>query len=52
VGLFCSRAPELLDGLDQAADWDAVLGTEPPLARRAGGAGLDLVLEAWPTWST
>jgi HD-GYP domain-containing protein (c-di-GMP phosphodiesterase class II) len=46
VDLFCSRAPELLAGLDQASDWDAVLGTEPQLARRVGGAGLDLVLEA------
>ena len=46
VDLFCSHAPELLDGLDQASDWDALLGTEPQLSRRAGGAGLDLVLEA------
>ena len=46
VDLFCSHAPELLDGLDQASDWDALLGTEPQLSRRVGGAGLDLVLEA------
>jgi DNA-binding CsgD family transcriptional regulator len=46
VDLFCAHAPQLLDGLDQASDWDAVLGTEPQLSRRAGGAGLDQVLEA------
>ena len=46
VDLFCSRAPELLDGLDQASDWDTVLGTEPELSRRVSGAGLDRVLEA------
>jgi HD-GYP domain-containing protein (c-di-GMP phosphodiesterase class II) len=46
VDLFCSRAPELLDGLDQASDWDAVLGTEPELSRQVSGAGLDQVLEA------
>ena len=46
VDLFCSHAPELLDGLDRASDWDALLGTEPQLSRRVGGADLDLVLEA------
>ena len=46
VDLFCAHAPELLEGLDQASDWDAVLGTEPELSRRVGGADLDLVLEA------
>ena len=46
VDLFCSRAPELLDGLDRASDWDAVLGAEPELSRRVSGAGLDQVLEA------
>ena len=46
VDLFCAHAPELLDGLDRASDWDTVLGTEPELSRRVSGAGLDLVLEA------
>ena len=46
VDLFCAHAPELLDGLDRASDWDAVLGTEPELSRRVSGAGLDQVLEA------
>jgi HD-GYP domain-containing protein (c-di-GMP phosphodiesterase class II) len=45
--LFCDHAPELLDGLDQAADWDALLDAQPSgLSRRVHGAELDLVLEA------
>jgi HD-GYP domain-containing protein (c-di-GMP phosphodiesterase class II) len=46
VDLFCSHAPQLLAGLDQASDWEAVLGTEPQLSRQVGGADLDVVLEA------
>ena len=46
VDLFCEHAADLLDGLDQASDWDAILDTEPPLSRRVAGAGLDEVLEA------
>lgn len=46
VDLFCDHAAELLDGLDEAADWDAVLRTEPQLSRRVAGADLDEVLEA------
>ncbi len=46
VDLFCSHAPQLLAGLDQASDWDAVVDTEPHLSRRVGGADLDVVLEA------
>ena len=46
VDLFCAHAAELLDGLDQASDWDAVLGAEPQLSRRVGGADLDQVLDA------
>ena len=46
VDLFCSRAPDLLDGLDRASDWDAILGTEPQLSRRVAGADLDQVLDA------
>jgi HD-GYP domain-containing protein (c-di-GMP phosphodiesterase class II) len=46
VDLFCAHAPELLDGLDRASDWDAVLDTEPLLSRRVHGADLDQVLEA------
>ncbi|MDP9317465.1 MAG: HD domain-containing protein, partial [Actinomycetota bacterium] len=46
VGLFCDRAPELLEDLDQASDWDAVLDAEPELSRRVAGAELDEVLVA------
>ncbi len=46
VDLFCDRAPDLLDGLDDAADWDAVLDAEPRLSRRVAGAELDDALEA------
>ena len=52
VDLFCAHAPELLDGLDQASDWDAILGTEPQLSHRVAGASLDQVLDAMATWST
>jgi HD-GYP domain-containing protein (c-di-GMP phosphodiesterase class II) len=44
--LFCANAEELLEGLDEAAHWDAVLAAEPALGRRVGGAELDRVLEA------
>ena len=46
VDLFCDHAPELLDGLDEASSWDAVLDAEPRLSRRVAGAELDEVLEA------
>ena len=52
VDLFCARAPELLDGLDQASDWDAVLGTEPELSRRVSGPAWTRSWRRWPTWST
>ena len=38
VDLFCGHAADLLDGLDQASDWDAILDTEPPLSRRVADA--------------
>jgi HD-GYP domain-containing protein (c-di-GMP phosphodiesterase class II) len=46
VDIFCDHAPELLEGLDQASEWDAVLDAEPELSRRVGGSELDEVLEA------
>ena len=46
VDLFCEHAPEVLDGLDEAAGWDAILDAEPELSRRVDGAELDDVLEA------
>jgi HD-GYP domain-containing protein (c-di-GMP phosphodiesterase class II) len=44
--LFSEHAWELLDGLDEAASWDAVLDAEPSLARRVEGSDLDDVLRA------
>jgi HD-GYP domain-containing protein (c-di-GMP phosphodiesterase class II) len=44
--LFCDHADELLDGLDAAAGWDAVIAAEPRLSRRVSGPELDAVLEA------
>ncbi|MGN6792048.1 MAG: HD domain-containing phosphohydrolase [Streptosporangiaceae bacterium] len=44
--LFRDRAPELLAGLDKAAEWDAILGSEPALRNRVAGRDLDDVLEA------
>ncbi len=46
VDLFCEHAPELLAGLDEASDWDAVLDAEPELSRRVTDDELDDVLEA------
>jgi HD-GYP domain-containing protein (c-di-GMP phosphodiesterase class II) len=46
VDLFCDHAPQLLDGLDQASDWDAILDAEPELSRRVTGPALDQILEA------
>ena len=46
VDQFCAHAADVLDGLDQASDWDAVLGTEPQLSRRVAGPDLDQVLDA------
>src|SRR5829696_7701151 len=44
--LFSEHAWQLLDGLDEAATWDAVLDAEPSLARRVEGPDLDDVLQA------
>jgi HD-GYP domain-containing protein (c-di-GMP phosphodiesterase class II) len=46
ANLFVTRADEVLDGLDSAATWEAVVAAEPRLARRVSGAELDDVLEA------
>ncbi len=46
VDLFCAHASAILDGLDEAGDWDAILDAEPRLTRRVNGADLDAVLEA------
>ena len=46
VDLLCASAAEVLDEVDAAADWDAVLDVEPEPCRRVSGAELDVVLEA------
>ena len=43
---FFEHATEVLAGLDEAADWDAILQREPTLSRRVSGAELDDVLLA------
>ncbi len=44
--LFVEHAGSLVEGLDEAASWDAVLAADPRLSRRVSGAQLDGVLEA------
>jgi hypothetical protein len=44
--LFSEHVWQLLDGLDEAASWDAVLDAEPSPARRVEGSDLDGVLQA------
>ena len=46
VQLFCSSAADVLDGVDRAAQWDAVLDLEPQPGRQVDGPELDAVLEA------
>jgi hypothetical protein len=46
VDLFCAHASAILDGLDEASEWDAILDAEPCLTRRVDGTELDGVLEA------
>ncbi len=46
VNLWVDHAADILDGLDVAATWDAVLAAEPRLERRVSGPELDDVLEA------
>jgi HD-GYP domain-containing protein (c-di-GMP phosphodiesterase class II) len=43
---FFEHAAAVLDDLDAAADWDAILDAEPVLSRRVSGAELDDVLLA------
>ena len=45
MDLFRSHSGQVLDGLDEASAWDAILDAEPGLSRRVGGADLDAVLE-------
>jgi HD-GYP domain-containing protein (c-di-GMP phosphodiesterase class II) len=46
AALFVEHASSLLEGLDAAATWEAVLAIEPRLGRRVSGVELDEVLEA------
>ncbi len=46
VDLFRERGQQLLDGLDQASEWDAALALDPALSKRVNGAELDAVLLA------
>jgi HD-GYP domain-containing protein (c-di-GMP phosphodiesterase class II) len=46
VDLFCGNASQVLDGLDEASEWDAILDAEPSLGRRVAGAELDTILQA------
>jgi HD-GYP domain-containing protein (c-di-GMP phosphodiesterase class II) len=46
VDAFCDHADTVLDGLDEAATWDAVLDLEPWPHRCVDGPELDAALEA------
>ena len=47
VDLFCAEAPQILDGIDDVADWGGILAAEPGSGRRVVGAELIGVLEAF-----
>jgi HD-GYP domain-containing protein (c-di-GMP phosphodiesterase class II) len=44
--VFCEHASEVLQDLEEASDWDAILDAEPRLSRRVAGPELDNVLVA------
>src|SRR5262249_40425282 len=46
VALFCARAPALLDDLDIASSWDAVIAAEPALERTVTDMEFESALEA------
>ena len=46
VDTFGAHADEILDGIDEAGSWAALLAAEPGLVRRMPVAGLDAVLVA------
>jgi HD-GYP domain-containing protein (c-di-GMP phosphodiesterase class II) len=46
VDAFCTNARDVLEGLDEAASWDAVLDTEPWPQPRVTDDDLDAALEA------
>ena len=46
VDTFAAHAGEILDGIDEAGSWAALLAAEPGLVRRVPVTGLDAVLVA------
>jgi HD-GYP domain-containing protein (c-di-GMP phosphodiesterase class II) len=46
VDTFCAEAPEVLDGVDAVADWNALIEREPALQQRLTDIELDTALEA------
>ena len=46
VDLFCERAPDLFEGLEDKSSWQAVIAAEPSLAPTVPDEKLDDVLEA------
>ena len=52
VDLFCEHVADLLDGLDQASDWDAILDTEPPSRAASPAPTWTVSWRRWPIWST
>ena len=46
VDVFTAEAAALLDGLDEASSWDAVIAAAPATGMRLAGAELDAALEA------
>jgi len=52
VDVFCDHASELLDGLDEATDWDRFLDKQPPLSRLVSVTTSTEHSRLWPTWLT
>jgi HD-GYP domain-containing protein (c-di-GMP phosphodiesterase class II) len=46
VDAFCAHSADILCGLDEAGNWDALLAVEPGLPRQVAGPELDTVLVA------
>ena len=46
VDAFCAEAPEVVDGVDSVADWNALIEREPGLQQRLTDIELDTALEA------
>lgn len=46
VDVFVAHADEVVDNLDEAGTWEALIDAEPGFARRVDGTDLDAVLQA------